>query len=66
MLLTLTTKRRSERSVAQVNGYRGVNVSRSQDYISQIETTTTAASVDTVEKLADGLGASPDRLLLRS
>jgi transcriptional regulator with XRE-family HTH domain len=34
-----------------------------QVYISQIETSKTAASVDTLEKLASGFGHSADRLL---
>jgi transcriptional regulator with XRE-family HTH domain len=35
----------------------------SQVYVSQVETAKTAASVDTIEKLAAGLGRSPIELL---
>lgn len=37
-----------------------------QVYISQIETAKTAASVDTIEKLARGFEVDPDFLLTRS
>lgn len=37
----------------------------SQVYISQIETAKTAASVDTIEKIASGFGESAEGLLRR-
>jgi transcriptional regulator with XRE-family HTH domain len=44
----------------------GESAGLSQVYISQIEGAKTAASVDTIEKLAHGLRKKPEDLLTRS
>ena len=45
--------------------YLGEVSGLSQVYISQIETAKTAASVDTIEKIASGFGESAEGLLRR-